>query len=136
MGHRIGHAVRTSAAMAVAALMAADSASALPVHLPGRHPKVVVPTEGRWVVRAGQVQDLYANTGKKPLAVQASFCVAPAAVAEPQVSLLQGGRAPIEIAGCQSLYLELAPGDRITLADAGPSDAAGTYKLDLQGQLK
>ena len=60
----------------------------------------------------------------------------PAFGSAPRVSLLQGGRPPIEILGCQNLYLELAPGDRIALADAGPSDAAGTYKLDLQGQLR
>ena len=136
MGHRIGSVIQTSAAIAAAALMVAAPASALPIHLPGHRPKAVVPTEGPWFVRAGQVQDLYANTGKKPLAVQANFCVAPASGAAPRVSLLQGGREPIEILGCQSLYLELAPGDRIALADAGPSDATGTYKLDLQGQLK
>jgi hypothetical protein len=52
------------------------------------------------------------------------------------VDLRQGGRAPVEIQGCQSLYLLLAPGDRIALAAPGPTDAAGTYRFDLQGQLK
>lgn len=136
MGHRIGCVFWASAAMAAAASMSAAPASALAVHLPGHHPKVVVPTEGPWLVRAGQVQDLYANTGHKSLALQAYFCVTPKPGPAPQVDLLQGGRTPIEIQGCQSLYLLLAPGDRIALAASGSVDATGTYKLDLQGQLK
>jgi hypothetical protein len=135
MGHRIGRPFWTSAAI-TAAMIAAVPASALPLHLPGHRPKVVVPTEGPWFVRAGQVQDIYANTGKKPVALQAAVCLTPGSGGDPHVNLLQGGRPPIELQGCQSLYLELSPGDHIALADTGSTDAAGTYKFDLQGQLK
>ena len=136
MGHRIGRPLWAAAVSATAVLMAAACAAASPIHLPGRHPKAVVPTEGAWFVRAGQVQDIYANTGKKPLALDAYFCVTPGSAGEPHVDLRQGGRAPIELQGCQNLYLLLAPGDRIALAAPGPIDAGGTYRFDLQGQLK
>lgn len=136
MGHRIGRPLWAAAVAATAALMATACASALPIHLPGHHPKTVVPTEGPWFVRAGEVQDLYANTGKKPLALDAYVCVTPGPAGAPRVDLHQGVRAAIELQGCQSLYLLLAPGDRIALGAPGPTDATGTYKLDLQGQLK
>ncbi len=136
MGHRIGRPLWAAAVAATAALMAAACATALPIHLPGHHPKPAIPTEGPWFVRAGQVQDVYANTGKKPLALEAYLCVTPGPAGDPHVDLRQGGHSPIELEGCQSLYLLLAPGDRIALADPGPVDAAGTYRLDLQGQLK
>lgn len=136
MGHRIERPSRAAAVAAIAALMAAASAAALPIHLPGHHAKATVPTEGPWIVHAGQVHDIYANTEKKPLALLAYFCVTPGASGAPRVDLQQVGRSPIELQGCQSLYLLLAPGDRIALADPGPTDATGTYKLDLQGQLK
>ena len=136
MGHRIGRPSRAAAVAATAALMAAACAAASPVHLPGHKAKAAVPTEGPWIVHAGQVHDIYANTDKKPLALQAYFCVTAGVSGAPRVDLQQAGRSPIEIQGCQSLYLLLGPGDRIALADLGPTDATGTYKLDLQGQLK
>ena len=136
MDRRIARAFKATGLGLMAAALAAACACATPLHLPGRHAKVVVPTEGPWFVRAGQVQDIYANTGSKPLAMQTYLCLTPKPGAASRVALVIAGRAPMDIEGCSSLYLLLTPGERIAISNPGPVDAIGTYKLDLQGQAK
>ena len=46
------------------------------------------------------------------------------------------GRPPIDVQGCQSLYLLIGPGERLAIANPNPIDVSGTYKLDMQAQLK
>ena len=118
------------------ALSVAASASA-GVHLPGRHAKAAIATgEGPWFVRAGAVQDLYANVGKKPLPVVIYLCIRPDGPAAPHVQLQIIGRAPIDILGCQSVYLLLTSGERVAIVNPNPVDVIGTYKLDLQAKVR
>ncbi len=128
-------------APAVAGALGVALASAGPaaagVHLPGRHPKAAIATgEGPWFVRAGAVQDLYANVGKKPLPVVIYLCIRPEGPAAPRVQLQILGRAPIDIQGCQSVYLLLGSGERVAIVNPNPVDVIGTYKLDLQAKVR
>ncbi len=137
MGHRITRALEATG-LSLAALLACAPAQAKLPHLglPGHHAKAVVPTEGPWFIRAGQTQDIYANTGSKPVAMQTYLCLTPKPGAARRVDLVLEGRAPMNIEGCASIYLLLVPGERMAIANPGPGDAVGTYRFDLQGQVK
>ncbi len=108
------------------------------LHLPpGRHAKAAIATnEGPWFVRAGAVQDLYANVGNKALPVMIYLCTRPDGPAAPHVQLQILGRAPIDIQGCQSVYLLLTSGERVAIVNPNPVDVIGTYKLDLQAKVR
>lgn len=117
--------------------LSAIGAPAFALHLPGKHAKAAIAAnEGPWLVHAGATQDIYANTGKKPLSLQAYICTRPEGPGAPRVELELQGRAPIEIQGCSSVYLFLGSGERMALYNPGSADIAGSYKLDLQGQVK
>lgn len=130
--------VRAWAGIGAAALaLSAIGAPAFAIHLPGKHVKAAVATnEGPWFVRAGATQDIYANTGKKPLSLLAYICTRAQGVAAPRVELERQGREPIEIQGCTSIYLLLDSGERLALFNPGAADVIGSYKFDLQSQLK
>ena len=135
MAHRIARAQR-AAGLGLIAALASACASASPIHLPGHHAKVVVPTEGQWYVRAGQTQDIWTNTTTKAQAMQTYLCLTPRTGLASRVSLILEGRTPMEIEGCTSLYLLVVPGERVVIANPGVADAIGTYRFDLQGQAK
>jgi hypothetical protein len=137
MGHRIA-CVFGATGLGLAALLACAPAQAGRIHLalPGHHAKAVVPTEGPWFVRAGQTQDIWANLGSKPQALQTYLCLTAKPGGARRVDLILEGRAPMDIEGCASVYLLLVPGERIALSNPGPADAIGTYRFDLQGQPK
>ena len=136
MDRSIGWALALAAALGLG-LGACMPASALPIHLPGRKARAVVPAnEGAWIVHAGATQDLYANLAKTSRSLQANVCTRGPGLAAPRVELQVVGRAPIDIQGCTSLYLLLGPGERLSILNPNPADVSGTYKLDLQAQLK
>ena len=121
----------------VALALTFAGAPAFAIHLPGRHVKAAVAAnEGAWFVRAGATQDIYANTGKRPLSLQAYICTRAQGPVAPRVELELQGRMPIEIQGCASVYLLLSSGERLALYNPGAADVIGSYKFDLQGQLK
>jgi hypothetical protein len=137
MGHRIACAFGATGLGLAALLACAPAGAKLPrLSLPGHHAKPIVPTEGPWFVRAGQTQDIWANTGSKPQAMQTYLCVTARPGGARRVDLVLEGRAPMNVEGCTSVYLELAPGERVAIANPSSGDAVGTYRFDLQGQPK
>ncbi|HEY5412208.1 MAG TPA: hypothetical protein VIJ94_15920 [Caulobacteraceae bacterium] len=137
MARSIGRAQVGAGIGAAALALSATGAPAFAVHLPGRHVKAAVAAnEGPWFVRAGATQDIYANTGKKALSLQAYICTRPEGAGAPRVELEVQGRAPIEIQGCSSVYLLLSSGERMALYNPGAADVTGSYKFDLQSQVK
>ena len=136
MGRSIGWAVGLAATLGLV-LAAAPRASALPIHLPGKKAKAVaLANEGAWIVHAGATEDIYANLAKTSRTLQAYVCTRGPGPAAPRVELQVLGRAPIDIQGCTSLFLLLGPGERLAIVNPNPADVSGTYKLDLQAQLK
>jgi hypothetical protein len=118
-------------------LAAASSAAAFPVHLPGkRHKAVAAANEGAWIVHPGAAQDIYANLGKHSQPMQAYVCTRGPGLAAPRVELQMAGRPLIDVQGCQSVYLLIGPGERLAIANPNPADVSGSYRLDLQSQLK
>jgi hypothetical protein len=118
-------------------VLAATGAQALPVHMPGKKAKpVVAANEGSWIVKAGSSRDIYANLTKAAMPMQAYVCTqAPGPVA-PKVELQVVGRTPIDIQGCQSVYLLVGSGERLAIINPNPADVTGSYKLDLQGDAQ
>ena len=123
--------------------------TALVVLLPGANPAIaglhvplhrakaaIAANEGPWLVRAGAAQDLYANIGKKPLQLVVYLCTRPDGLAAPHVQLQIVGRAPVDIQGCQSVYMLLGSGERLAIVNPNPVAIGGTYKLDLQGKVR
>ena len=128
---------RFLAAAALAALLAGAVPAAAGLHLPGRRAKAAIAAnEGAWLVRAGAAQDLYANIGKTPLQMVVYLCTRPDGLAAPHVQLQIIGRAPVDIQGCQSVYMLLASGERLAIVNPNPEPVGGTYKLDLQGKAR
>ena len=120
-----------------AAIGFALGAAACEAHFPGHHARAVIAeNEGPWLVRAGAVQDLYANTGHHPLPLVVYLCTRPEGPEAPHVLLQMIGRAPIDVQGCQSVFLELSAGERLEILNPSPVDVVGTYKLDLQAKLR
>ena len=136
MDRSIGWAPALAATFGLA-LSAATPALASPIHLPGKKAKpVVAANEGAWIVHAGATRDIYANLAKTSQTMQAYVCTLGPGQAAPRVELMVAGRAPIDIQGCTSIYLLLAPGERLAIVNPNPADVSGSYKLDLQAQLK
>lgn len=136
MDRSIGRALTLAGALGLLSPVA-EVAWGFPVHLPGHHAKPqVAANEGLWFIRAGGAQDIYANVGRKPLPVQAYVCTKPDGPGAPRVELQVLGRAAIDIQGCQSLYLLLNAGERITLLNPNPAAVNGSYKMDVQSAIK
>ncbi len=130
----IGRALTLAAALSLALPAAA---SAAPLHLPGKkHKAVVALNEGAWIVHAGATQDIYANLGKQAQSMQAYVCTRGPGASAPLVELQVVGRAPIDVQGCENVFLLLSSGERLSLVNPNPVDVTGSYKLDLQSQLK
>ncbi len=120
-----------------AAIGLALGASACEAHFPGHHARAAIAeNEGPWFVRAGAVQDLYANTGPHPLPLIVYLCTQPQGGGAPHVLLRMIGRAPIDIQGCQSVFLDLSGGERLEILNPNPFDVTGSYKLDLQARVR
>ena len=132
-----GRAVALAGALGLT-LAALAPASALQIHLPGKkHTKsAAASNEGAWIVHAGATQDIYANPGKQSQSMQAYVCTRGPGLAQPSVELQLVGRPPIDVQGCQSIYLLIGPGERLSILNPNPVDVSGSYKLDLQSQLK
>ena len=136
MDLRVGRAIAVACALGLAMSVAAP-ASAVSLHLPGKkHKPVIAANEGAWIVHAGSSQDIFANPNKQSQTLQAYICTRGQGLAEPRVELQLIGRPPIDVQGCQSLYLLIGPGERLAIVNPNPADVSGTYKLDLQAQLK
>jgi hypothetical protein len=136
MDLRVGRALAVASAIGIA-LPAALPASAVSLHMPGRrHKPLIAANEGAWIVHAGSSQDIFSNSNKQSQSMQAYVCTRGPGLAEPRVELQVVGRAPIDVQGCQSLYLLIGPGERLAIVNPNPIDVSGTYKLDLQAQLK
>ena len=134
--HRTRRRSQAAAAVALATLMAGSPAAA-GLHVPGHKARAAIAAnEGSWLVRAGAVQDLYANIGKHPLPLVVYLCTRADSLAAPRVQLQILGRAPVDIQGCQSVYLLLASGERLAIVNPNPVTVGGTYKLDLQGKVR
>jgi hypothetical protein len=132
MDRTIGRALTLAGTLGL--VLAAGCADALPVHMPGKKAKpVVAANEGSWIVKAGASRDIYANVTKTAMPMQAYVCTqAPGPVA-PMVELQVVGRAPIDIQGCDSVYLLIGSGERLAIFNPNPAEVTGSYKLDLQG---
>ena len=131
-----GHSL-AAAALMLGALLTVSRPAAAGLHAPGHKAKAAIAAnEGSWLVRAGAAQDLYANIGKHPLPLVVYLCTRPDGLAAPHVQLQILGRAPVDIQGCQSVYLLLASGERLAIVNPNPVGVSGTYKLDLQAKVQ
>ena len=68
--------------------------------------------------------------------MQAYVCTRGPGASAPRVELQVVGRAPIDVQGCENVFLLLSSGERLSLVNPNPVDVTGSYKLDLQSQLK
>ncbi len=132
---------QTRPALALAGTLALAAAgpavASIMSHFPARHARPAVATnQGPWFVRAGQSQDLYANVGRKPLPLVIYLCTRAEGPAAPHVQLQVLGRASFDVQGCQSVYMVLSSGERVTIANPNPVDVIGSYKLDLQAKVR
>lgn len=135
--HRSSGRSLAAATVMLTALLASGGPAGAGLHVPGHRARAAIAAnEGAWLVRAGAVQDLYANIGKRPLPLVVYLCTRPDGLAAPHVQLQILGRAPVDIQGCQSVYLLLASGERLAIVNPNPVGVSGTYKLDLQAKVR
>jgi len=132
MDRSIGRLLAAAGTLGLALAVAA-SASALSIHKPGKKKApIVAANEGSWIVHAGATRDIYSNQSKDSMPMQAYVCTQGPGMVLPHVELQIIGRAPIDIQGCDSVYLVLSPGERLSILNPNPADVSGSYKLDLQ----
>ena len=89
-----------------------------------------IPKAADWKLAAGASQPIFVNQGKAAAPVNVYVCVDIKPHGRPKVDIRMVGRAPVEAgAGCQSVYLEVDAGERITLLNPGAEAASGSYKV-------